>query len=48
MSRDQLVRLLLRVSIVFVGLQIAVVVLALAVLASVALGDGMPTTGLPR
>ena len=43
MTRDQLVRVLPRLAIAFVGLQIAIVVFVLAVFAFMALGGDMPT-----
>jgi hypothetical protein len=45
MSRDQLVRLLLRLGILFVGLQIAVFVLFIAAFVFTALGGDIPLGG---
>jgi hypothetical protein len=45
MTRDQLVRLLLRLGILFVGLQIAAFVFIVAVFVFMALGGDMPMGG---
>jgi hypothetical protein len=44
-TRDRLIRILLRLAIAFVGLQIAIVVFVLAIFAFMALGGDMPMGG---
>jgi hypothetical protein len=44
-TRDRLIRILLRLAIAFVGLQIAIVVFVLAIIAFMVLGGDMPMGG---